>query len=311
MSRAILVSVSSAATKGRLIYRRPKNQRKKMTKSPTPSKHEKPFISPIARNNTDNEHIGSCEVVAKVSVFITTIFSALIGFFLIAVALYTLIGGNRHAKLNEAFSTGATCAIFVAGFLLASFSIVHTVAACHYTNPTLKTVLKLFSVLLTVALLVELTAAGLVMWSHTIIAQPATSKTSNFVSNHVLSWRNEVANATYVECCVVYTPPYSSKNTTQVAAEMCQWPQSVKSIGDNCGTSDVLTCACEDGTTQYASFFGLFLQQYLSPVAGMLTACAILHLVALVGTCILICQKTMTITYRPDSDSDLDAEAYV
>merc|ERR1712150_125220 len=287
----------------------PKNQRKKITKS---LEHKKPFMSPIARNNTDtDDHMGSCEVVAKVSVFITTIFSALIGLFLIAVALYALIAGNRHAKLNEAFSTGTTCAIFVAGFLLASFSIVHTVAAWNHSNPTLKTILKVFSVLLTVALLVELTAAGLVMWSHTIIAQPANTKTSNFVGNHLLSWRNEVANATYVECCVVYTPPYSSQNTTQLAAEMCKWPQSVKSIGDNCGTSDVLACVCKDGNTQYASFFGLFLQQYLSQVAGMLTACAILHLVALVGTCILICHVAKTIVYHTDSDPDLDEAAYV
>lgn len=233
-----------------------------------------------------------CAIMAKVLVCITGISGTLTGLFAMSITLYTLVGGHDYGKLSELFPTFTISMIFCVGILLAFCSVVLIVATCCYTNPRFRVAIIIFSVLLTIILLIELAIGAFAVWSLDIIAIPKDNP-QNVVTDQLLMRRNQIANATYIQCCVDSTPPYFGGNATLVDG-ICKWPESTQQIKDDCGDTNVFVCVCGHGPKQYTAFFGIFLRHCLSWIAGAMFVSAGLLLVTKIALCFLICQKEKT-----------------
>lgn len=252
-----------------------------------------------------SEEQGSCAVCARVFVCIAGICNTLAGLFLVLVALGVL-EREFKSKLLVGFSG------FAATFAVVLCSIILIIAACNHTKPRFKAALAVFSVLLIIVSLLEIAAVGFTLWSHSVVANPANK--DGTTAARLLSWSNRMANTTYLECCVAFTPPYSGANATAVDG-ICQWPESTLFIKDACADTNVLVCVCQKGLERYESLFGLFLRQSLTWTATALFVSAVMNVGILVSICTLMRPENQMVSEekqlkREPIDLDLDESIY-
>jgi len=244
--------------------------------------------------NTD-EVVGPCAACAKVLVCITGVYNIFAGFFLVAVALLVFARGTNTKLFGEGFSTNNPYIVFCVGFVVLLYSLILVLAACNHTQRAFKVTLKVLCVLLTITFLIELSVIGLSLWSHSVVANSKHARAEPTFAVHLRSWSNQMANTTYFECCVAFTPPYSGVNAT-VVDDACLWAESMYLMKGDCAGTDVLTCACQKGATDYASVFALFLQHFLTSIAIVCLVSAAVHLSGLISICVLIRSNPTSLT---------------
>ena len=248
-----------------------------------------PCTASISRKYSDqkpDEIVGPCAVCAKVLTCIVGIYNMFAGFFLVAVALIIFTRGTNSKLFGEGFSTFSPGIICCVGFLVLLHSVIVIVAACNHTKRAFKVILNVLCVLLTITFLIELSIIGLSLWSHSVVANPKHSQDEPTVFVDLRSWSNQMANTTYFECCVAFTPPYSGVNAT-VVDDACLWAESMYLMKGDCAGTNVLMCVCEKGTEDYESLFILFLRHFLTSIAIVCLVSAAVHLSGLISICVL------------------------
>lgn len=266
-----------------------KNSRSKKDKQMSALPYHSDYASTLPQNvcsNRDDEDKGMSTICARVYICITGIGNILAGIFLVAFALGELTGATNYMLPGEGFSTASMCVLLASGFLLVSCSIIVIIAACNHTKRHFKVALMVLSAVLVITSIIEVSIVGLSLWGHSVISRPDTHS-SSIVADRVLSWSSEFSNATYLECCVASTPPYSGANATLVRG-ICKWPESVRSVKETCVGSNVLTCVCEKGPKRYESLFGLYLRLFLISISSVSFISAALHVAGLVAICALM-----------------------
>jgi len=271
---------------------------KSRAKKPSGNKVSHSTIIPQNNSNSKTDKdVTPCTVCAKVIVYITGIYNILAGLFLVAIVTFIYTRRTKSNLVGEDLLTVSTGSILFVGIFALLYSVILIVAACNHTKRVFKLTLNVLCVVLTITFLTELSAVGLSLWSHSIIANPKHGQDAPLVAVHLHSLSNQMANATYFECCVASTPSYSIANATVLDLDdACLWPNSMYLMKGACSGTNVLTCVCEKGVDHYRSLFAIFLQHSLTSIAILCLASVLVHLCGLVAICVLIHSKSKNIS---------------
>merc|ERR1712187_162544 len=205
------------------------------------------------------------------------------------ISLYAKFAYAEYDKLSDSLPVGGIWMIFGFGIVLAVCSIVLLLAKCHFDKPCFKMVLVVFSIILSVLLILEVVSGFVMVWGLGVVALPK-SEVTDAAADRLLDARATAINGTYTECCIQNTPPYDFGNLTNKIDSACLWPEKAEAVIQKCGNQNVLECVCKDSTA-YGAYFGLFLQSGLLWIAIVTIIFALLLLFALIATCVLIWAK--------------------
>lgn len=239
-------------------------------------------------NNKTDAVVTPCTVCAKVVAYITGIYNILAGLFLVTIVTYIYSRDTQSSLVGEDLLTVSTGIILFVGVFALLYSVILIVAICKHTKRLFKLTLNVLCLVLTVAILTELSAFGLSIWSHDIIANPKLSQGDPLAAVHLHSLSKQIANATYARCC------FPVANATMLD-DACLWPHSMYLMQGACSGSTVLTCVCEKGVDHYTSLFAIFLQHSLTSVATLCMASGLVHLCGLIAICMVMHYKPKNI----------------
>lgn len=224
---------------------------------------------------------------AQLWVTIIGLLTLIIGLFVAGIALYAKFAYANYTELSASLPDGGIWMIFGFGVVLAACSVVLLLSAKFYTTKGFKCILGVFALVLTLLLLVEIAASGVLIWGLGVIALPK-NEVGNAITDRLLEARAKAVNATFSQCCLgPNKPPYNFNNITSKIDAVCLWPDSAPAVKTSCGGVNVLVCVCESAT-RYGASFGLFLQSNLVWVAVVTIVFAVLLLFGLIATCVLI-----------------------
>ena len=214
----------------------------------------------------------------------------LLGLFVAAIALYAKFGYSSYKELSQSLPDGGIWMIFGFGIVLAIASIVLMLSAKFYENACFKMILIVFTIILTLMLLLEIVGAGLFIWALGVVTIPET-EVGNAITDRILEARDAGAKVLWEECC---RPEYVNGTVTNLdpnsADPTCLWPTVATAVIDKCDGADPMLCVCST-PLQYGSSFGLFFSSNTKWVAIVTIVFAVLLLLGIIATCSLICAK--------------------
>jgi len=208
----------------------------------------------------------------------------LLGLFVAAISLYAKFGYSNYADLSKSLPDGGIWMIFGFGIVLAICSVFLMLAAKYHDKPFFVMVLVVFSIILTLLLLLEIAGAGVFIWGLGVVSLPKND-VGNAIADRILEARNAAAQVAYNQCC-----KQGNATIPNTADPACLWPKAATAVINKCNGQPVLECVCQS-TLKYASSFGLYLQSNLKWVAIVTIVFAVLLLFGLIATCTLICVK--------------------
>jgi len=228
-----------------------------------------------------------CGLAAKIWVTIIGLLTLLLGVFVAAISLYAKFGYGKYEDIIESLPSGGIWMIFSFGIILAICSILLVIAAHKSDKGIFIMILVVFSIILTLLLLLEIAGAGVFIWGLGVISLP-DNEVGNAISDRILEVRNEAAQVAYDECC----PTIGNITTPNQVLPACLWPEAATAVIASCNKEgkQVFDCVCGSVLT-YGSSFGLYLQSNLKWVAIVTIVFAVLLLFGLIATCTLICTK--------------------
>jgi len=241
------------------------------------------------KKKTDNGET-CCILGAKIWVTIIGILSMLLGLFVAAIALYAKFGYSSYKELSQSLPDGGIWMIFGFGIVLAIASIVLMLSAKFYDNACFKMILIVFTIILTLMLLLEIVGAGLFIWALGVVTIPET-EVGNAITDRILEARDAGAKVLWEECC---RPEYVNGTVNSLdpntADPACLWPTVATAVIDKCDGADPMLCVCST-PLQYGSSFGLFFSSNTKWVAIVTIVFAVPLLLGIIATCSLICAK--------------------
>ena len=202
-----------------------------------------------------------------------------------AISLYAKFGYSEYKELSKSLPDGGIWMIFSFGIVLAVCSILLVTAAHKSDKGIFVMILVVFSIILTLLLLLEIAGAGVFIWGLGVISLP-DNEVGNAISDRILEARDAAAQVAYAECC----PSSNNVTVPNTVDPACLWPKAAKFSSSQCGEANDFDCVCES-PLKYASSFGLYLQSNLKWVAIVTIVFAVLLLFGLIATCTLICTK--------------------
>lgn len=256
---------------------------------------------------------------AKCWLTIIGVSTMLFGLGLGAAAIYVKFFYADYGAFNQAL-TALGAAGFVWGLLgfgvvLAVCALLLVVAGCCHDSPKcapiFKTILIVFTILLSLLLIAEVVVGAAVFISLNNLSVAPVGQAGTVAQRAINDARTQAFNTTYVKCCQDNTPPYNS--TVIEVNDLCKWPElfpagALESASAACPTAtpasgvELEKCLCGDGAEQYGYVAGVFLSSNLSYIGIIAIVFAVLVLIALIAACVLICHalKGKKETYTPN-----------